>query len=32
MQKPAGMASGELHCRGLFGGQQHVLLLSIEVS
>ena len=31
IQKPAGMASGELYGRDLFGGQQHVLLLNIEV-
>jgi hypothetical protein len=31
INKPAGMASGDIHCRDLFGGQQHIPLLSIEV-
>jgi hypothetical protein len=29
--KPLDMASGDIHCRDLFGGQQHIPLLDIEV-
>lgn len=29
--KPVDMASGDPHCRDLFGCQQHVLLLGIEI-
>jgi len=31
IQKPLDMASGDIHCRDLFGGQQHIPLLGIEV-
>ena len=31
IQKPHGEASGDLQCRDLFGAQQHIPLLNVEI-
>lgn len=31
IQKPLDMASGDINCRDIFGGQQHIPLLGVEV-
>jgi hypothetical protein len=31
IDKPAGTASGDLRCRDLFGGQQHIPLMSVDI-
>lgn len=31
IEKPLDMASGDAHCRDLFGAQQHIPLLSVEI-